>query len=331
MQVSASRWSTHWDAGHNWALVLAAGEGSRLQSLTTTAAGISIPKQFCSLDGGRSLLHNALARARIVAPPERTCTIVASQHERWWQSLPNSIPARNVIVQPRNCGTANGILLPLLQIVHRDQDASILVLPSDHYVRNETVLAESLQQAMACLERHRERILLLGLAPEEADPELGYIVPSTQPGPGAREVRQFIEKPSAATARELIAQGGLWNSFIFAVHGQTLVQAFEKRCPQVVARMRSIIASDETGEDQLAELYERLPSLDFSRDIVQQMPTLLRVLAVPKCGWSDLGTPRRVVQALDFHTAPARRLAAAGHDSGFLDLSAQFERLQYAR
>jgi mannose-1-phosphate guanylyltransferase len=330
MQCTSSRWSTHWDAGHNWALVLAAGEGSRLQTLTTTASGVAIPKQFCSLDGGSSLLHGALQRARVVAPPERTCTIVARQHERWWRSLTRSIPGENIVVQPRNRGTANGILLPLLQILHRDQDASLLVLPSDHYVRNETVLAGSLQQAMAQLERQRSHLVLLGLAPEEADPELGYIVPSTELGPTAREVRQFIEKPSAATARQLMEQGGLWNSFIFAVHGQTLVRAFEERCPDVVAQMRSIVALGATvaGQDRLGELYERLPPLDFSRDIMQQLPTRLRVLSVPACGWSDLGTPRRVALALGQRPTPPQR-PPAQHAAGFLDLSAQ-QRLQRA-
>ncbi len=320
MQRRSNQWSTHWDAGHNWALVLAAGEGSRLQALTTTASGIAIPKQYCSLDGGSSLLHNAVQRARVVAPTERTCAVVARQHERWWRVLPHSIPANNIVVQPRNRGTANGILLPLLQIVHRDPDASLLVLPSDHYVRNETVLADSLQQAMAQLDRQRSSIVLLGLAPEEADPELGYIVPATPLGPPAREVRQFVEKPSVETARQLMQQGGLWNSFIFAVHGQTLVRAFEERCPQVIACMRDIVARGAGSGGQLEELYERLPALDFSRDIVQQLPERLRVLAVPPCGWSDLGTPRRVAQVLGQNRAP-NRVATAKHAAGFLDLS----------
>jgi mannose-1-phosphate guanylyltransferase len=321
-------WATHWDAGHNWALVLAAGEGSRLQALTTTASGVAIPKQYCSLAGGSSLLHNALQRARVVAPPERTCTIVARQHERWWRSLQRSIPANNIVVQPRNRGTANGILLPLLQIVHRDPNASLLVLPSDHYVRNETVLAVSLQQAMAQLDRQRGSILLLGLAPEEPDPELGYIVPSSQVGPPAREVQQFIEKPSVAAARQLMQRGGLWNSFIFAVHGQMLVRAFEECCPDIVAQMRSIVAHGAAADSQgrLEELYERLPAVDFSRDIAQQLPQRLRVLSVPACGWSDLGTPRRVAQVLDQHQSPAP-LPPAIHSAGFLDLSTQQQRL----
>lgn len=55
--------------GNTWAIVLAAGDGHRLQCLTTTAAGVSVPKQFCSLQGGRSLLHCALQRAAMVAEP----------------------------------------------------------------------------------------------------------------------------------------------------------------------------------------------------------------------------------------------------------------------
>jgi mannose-1-phosphate guanylyltransferase len=320
------RWSTHWDAGHNWALVLAAGEGSRLQSLTTTASGIAVPKQFCSFGGGASLLHDALERARVVAPAERTCTVVAEQHERWWRTLPNSIPAQNIVVQPRNRGTANGILLPLLQILHRDADASLIVLPSDHYVRNEDLLAESLQQAMAQGDRRRDRIVLLGLVPEEADPELGYIVPTGKGSSELRDVSEFIEKPNARLARALIEQGALWNSFIFAVHGQTLLRSFEAHCPKVVAEMRRIVAAsgDEAARRQeLAELYERLPAMDFSRDIVQRSPQGLQVLTVPACGWSDLGTPQRVADAVDRHRPLLKDQITAAHAQGFLDLCAR--------
>jgi mannose-1-phosphate guanylyltransferase len=303
--------------------VLAAGEGTRLQALTTTASGVAIPKQFCSLGGGASLLHEALSRARVVAAPDRTCVIVAAQHRPWWQSLQYSIPAQNIIVQPLNRGTANGILLPLLQILHRDPHASLLVLPSDHYVRSASVLASSLQQAVAQVDRHRDRIILLGFAPEEADPELGYIVPA---GPGMCEVDRFVEKPALAFARTLIGQGALWNSLIFAVNAATLLAAFEERCPQVIREMREIITAAD-GEvvqrRRLETLYERLPVLDFSRDIITHCAPRLRVLAVPPCGWSDLGTPRRVAEAVDRDAPIVRNGSAAAHALGFLDLAAQ--------
>src|SRR5688500_3048139 len=211
MQSSQQRSPVVQSPGDSWALVLAGGEGSRLQSLTTLASGLAVPKQFCSFGGGASLLNDALKRASVIATPERACAIVSEHHARWWQSLPISLPKENLIIQPRNRGTAIGILLPLLHILHRDPDASLVVLPSDHYVRNEAELANSLRTAMREVERRSDRIVLLGLTPEEADPELGYIVPMGEGGPIAREVGQFIEKPSVAGAKTLIERGGLWN------------------------------------------------------------------------------------------------------------------------
>jgi mannose-1-phosphate guanylyltransferase len=65
--------------------------------------------------------------------------------------------------------------------------------------------------------------------------------------------------------------------------------------------MRHIVTSmgPATGHVRLAQLYEELPPSDFSRDILQRSPDLLRVLTVPACGWSDLGTPRRVVETVN--------------------------------
>src|SRR5512144_3281246 len=65
---------------HTWALVLAGGEGRRMRHLTVTAAGVSVPKQFCSLGRGPSLLHAALQRARAVAPPARIVVTVSEEH-----------------------------------------------------------------------------------------------------------------------------------------------------------------------------------------------------------------------------------------------------------
>lgn len=313
-------------AGNRWALVLAGGEGSRLQSLTTLASGLAVPKQFCSFGGGSSLLHDALMRASAVAPPERTCAIVSEHHARWWQSLPMSLPEANLIVQPRNRGTAVGILLPLLQILHRDPNASLMVLPSDHYVRNEGLLANSLRSAMREVECRSDRIVLLGLTPEEADPELGYIVPMGEGGSTAREVSQFIEKPSAASANALIERGGLWNSFIFAANGRTLLRAFEARCPDVVANLWEALTShgdEATRRRNLAAVYERLPCLDFSRDVLETSLRYLTVAAVPPCGWSDLGTPRRVAETFTRYASSFRTQAAAFVEDGpgFLDLA----------
>jgi mannose-1-phosphate guanylyltransferase len=283
-------------SAHNWALVLAGGEGSRLQSLTTSVSGVAVPKQFCSIGGEDSLLVAALRRAREVVPAERTCTVVAEHHRRWWQALPLGIPPENVFAQPRNRGTANGILLPLLQIVHRDPQATVLVLPSDHYVRNEDLLASSLRSALLHAGQQLDRIILLGVTPDDADTELGYIVASGDSTRSACAVEEFVEKPDPATARALLARGGVWNAFIFAAKGRALLRLFEERCPELVSQIQRIVEEPAaaTRSAHLAELYAHLPRLDFSRDVLQRSLRSLSVLTVPACGWSDLGTPRRV-------------------------------------
>ncbi|HKQ12487.1 MAG TPA: sugar phosphate nucleotidyltransferase [Steroidobacteraceae bacterium] len=314
---------------NTWALVLAAGEGSRLRALTTHR-GVAVPKQFCSLVGGPSLLEEAVLRAEAIVPRQRVCTIVAEQHRVWWEEALRFMPRRNVIVQPQNRGTAVGLLLPLLHIAQRDPQARIVILPSDHYVRDEVVLARALRQAASRLTFDTQNLWLLGISPEAADPELGYIVPGNRDEAGALRVAQFVEKPPVTLARLMIERGGLWNAFILAGAVQAILRLFYQRYPQLLNDMRAAVQLDASSPDEAVaatDLYRRLPELDFSRHVLEGSEATLRVLPVPACGWSDLGTPRRVSEAL-------RRLSPDGTASqetaSILNLAAQHARLQLA-
>jgi mannose-1-phosphate guanylyltransferase len=317
------------EASNTWALVLAAGEGSRLRALTTAPSGTSVPKQFCSLYEGPSLLHEALRRAHTVATEPRTCAIVAEQHRRWWEGALWSLPAENVIVQPENRGTAIGILLPLLHILSRDLEARVVVLPSDHHVGQETLLTSALRDALEQLEWRYHESVLLGIEPEEADPDLGYIIPGSSDGRGSFTVVRFVEKPSPRVARELIRVGGLWNAFIVVSTALALLELFLARIPDIVNAMRTALERDKVADFNgaaLAELYEKLPIVDFSRDIVAGQESEFRTLPVPPCDWSDLGTPNRVAEAL--RRGPRPEVAPwvrAG--TGFLSLAEQYRRL----
>jgi mannose-1-phosphate guanylyltransferase len=318
------------DSEHVWALVLAAGEGRRLRRFTTTRSGLAIPKQFCSLDRGPSLVQEALQRAATVVAPERICAIVAAQHRRWWREQLGGVPHENIVVQPQNRGTANGILLPLLLILERDPQARLLILPSDHHVRDEERLARALRHAAVPSEAAWSEILLLGLEPQGPDTELGYIVPRHKTAQVRHEVERFVEKPDAARAQALLDEGALWNSFIIAADGRALLKLFERRCPDIVAAMRdAAVPSERTAdpEEALAELYETLPELDFSRSILQGQEQYLRVLRVPACGWSDLGTPQRLAEALHALNRVEPRAVGTGT---FLSLAAQHRRLESA-
>lgn len=281
--------------GQAWAIVLAAGNGTRLSSLTRDAAGAAVPKQFCSLDGSVSLLEQTLARAATVVGWQRTTTIVAASHRPYWEPPLKDLPRDNIVVQPLDRGTAVGILLPALRIAARDPDARILILPSDHYVAEESVLENTLRCALEDIRESPAGVALLGVEADEPDAGLGYIVSHAAGHPRMRCVDRFIEKPSVEEARRLVNTGALWNSFIMVSRAASLIELLRQCCPELVRALRSIRPHDEAA---LLRLYRELPVIDFSRHIAAASEQRLAVMTVPPCGWNDLGTPHRLAQTL---------------------------------
>jgi len=310
---------------NTWALVLAGGNGSRLQRLTRNGQGVVVPKQFCSLDGGASLVHEALQRAAAVAPLRQVCAVVAEQHRQWWTQIVGHVPEDNLIVQPLNRGTAHGILLPLLRIAERDPDATVVLLPADHYVRDEKIMATSLRRAAELAASDRASIYLLGVEPDEPDTELGYILPVSRSPVQAVAVLRFIEKPSEIRARVLLDQGALWNAFIIAASARALLGLFEGKHAATMAAMRGCDATS------IETVYQGLGSVDFSRDILQGKESLLKVLTVPHCGWTDLGTPKGIGLALEHLRREDNRAARHAEFPTHVNLADQFARLNLNR
>jgi mannose-1-phosphate guanylyltransferase len=321
---------------HTWALVLAGGDGVRLASLTTNQDGQAVPKQFCSLNGGESLLQASLRRARQIVPRRRVCAIVTRSHECYWRATLRPLTDGTVIVQPRNRGTAHGLLLGVLRILERDPLAHILLLPAGHHVLNERSLINSMRTATALVRRDtqgtlKRRLLLVGITPEAPDPGLGYIVQGAPLGAGTRYVTQFIDKPPVAEARALIAHGALWSCSILAAHGVAIVASIREHYPDIVDDMAEALKLDAThGASALEDLYEHLPELDFSQAVAQAADySALCVYAAPRCGWNDLGTPRRVGTALHrlWISRWHRRLTGIGYAPAFVNLGARYHRL----
>lgn len=314
-----------------WAIVLAGGKGTRLGALTRATNGMSVPKQFCSLRGGACLLQEALVRAAAVAPMRRICAVVAAQHRRWWQAPLKHLPKHNVVVQPENRGTAFGILLPLLRVLARDPNANVVVLPADHHLLNEDTMAHSLRQAADLAAADAEAIYLLGAEPDEPDPELGYIVPADRSSDTPSRVTQFVEKPDTQTARSLLNQGALWNMFILAASGRALLRVFQKSLASHVKAMGSALGVDgsEGGDSMaLSALYDGLPTVDFSHDVLERHDSVLRVVPVPHCGWSDLGTPERVAETLRRLPSEWPEQSTPGERAPYMNLAAQNSRLR---
>jgi mannose-1-phosphate guanylyltransferase len=296
--------------------VLAGGEGVRLRTLTTDATGTPIPKQYCSLFGGATLLEDTLRRGQLIVGRKRLCAIVSAGHACWWRSALHDIPQENIICQPRNRGTGIGILLSVLSILRRDPSAQILFLPADHFFADDNVLATAAEAAVDELSDAPDEIVMLGMEPREADVDLGYILCGRDMG-RSRRVLQFIEKPPLPIAVDLLSRGALWNTFIFASAAGTLLNHFRSRLPDVVDAMESALAEDNTMQTAplaLRNLYQHLPELDFSRSILAMVPSTLRVIISPACGWSDLGTPTRIGDIV--RRIPRRHLRAVAPRHG---------------
>jgi mannose-1-phosphate guanylyltransferase len=294
-----------------WAIVLAAGEGSRLLSLTAQQNGYSAPTQFCSLHGGPTLLDDAMERAARVVARQRICPIVAAQHHSWWQPLIGQLPAGNIIVQPANRGTGIGILYAVMYVLARDPRAHIVLFPSDHFVQEEALLESALRAAIDGVQRNPNSPVLLGIEPDEADADLGYIVPGEPDSQGGHRVQRFVEKPPRSVAAQLAEQGALWNTFIIAAAGQSLIDAFfAQRFPFVMAQIEKFLSrttrdgrTTSRAWSDLVSIYQTFPSVDFSRDILAGRELQWRVVQAPHCGWSDLGTPQRLAATLErMHT-----------------------------
>lgn len=277
-----------------WSLVLAAGEGKRLQPCTQRADGTVVPKQYCHFRGAGTLLDQTIARQAAVSPAERMVLVVAEQHRRHWHGRRARLPQHSVVVQPRDCGTAMGLLLGLLHIARHDPFGLVVVTPADHAVRDANGWKIALRELVTAA-RASACVTLLGVQPGEGGGDYGWVMP--QPLPGARlfRVDRFVEKPGQDATGELTQQGGLWSTFVLAAPVRALLELFAQTQPWLLNLALLQFRTAQGWEAQsVAHFYENLPNVDFSADVLEHAPERLRVLRSDGCGWLDLGTPERL-------------------------------------
>jgi mannose-1-phosphate guanylyltransferase len=277
-----------------WVIVLAGGSGERLRSVTTTATGESIPKQFCRLGGRTSMLGMTLARARRITAADRILVLVREDHRHWWPDELTGVHPEHVLVQSRNRGTGLALLRALLHLHERDPHATVVVLPSDHVVDDEPLMASSVLTAVEETRVHTGQVVLIGAPGTAADVSLGWIVPERGGAGRTRQVAGFVEKPSSEEAAACVRRGALRNTLILAGNVRALlrVYALEMLEPLSTGDMPDDVL--HTTISGLAAIYAQVPGMDLSRDILQQSAQWLRVLPLPECGWTDIGTLERL-------------------------------------
>jgi len=285
-----------------WAIVLAGGEGTRVRSFLKQLCGGSGLKQFSTVIGERSMLRCTLDRVERLIPAERILIVVGSHHREEVEKQLEHWPHQNIIFQPANRDTAPGILLPLAHITARDPQATIVVFPSDHFVLDEQRFIGAVGMAIEDSRTNPGKMVLLGMPPQAGEEtEYGYIKVAQKPGNGAaRPVAGFVEKPPLARAKQLIQQGALWNTMVFAAHNAMLWNMVKQTTPVLYHAFRLIqIASRTADSNRLVDrIYEIIPSVNFSSAVCQPLASMLRVLPVADVGWSDWGTAGSILRTL---------------------------------
>lgn len=289
---------------HRWGVVLAGGDGTRLQPLTRLACGDDRPKQFCPLLDGETLLARTRQRISGTIDPDRMLFVLTKKHERFYKEELQHVPQIQKIVQTRNRGTLPAILWSLLRLLRVDERALVAFFPSDHYFANEDAFISTIERTFDFVERERDTVILLGAGAERPETEYGWIeaeqTAGAESGKDFVPVRRFWEKPPLEIAQKLLRRGCLWNTFVMMGSVGAFLGMIRQSAPVLFETFQAALLGIELeSEMQRMELvFDALEPSDFSREVLARSTDRLRVANCGEVGWSDLGEPRRFIAAL---------------------------------
>jgi mannose-1-phosphate guanylyltransferase len=286
-----------------------------MQPVVRSWLGEDRPKQYCTFVGTRSMFEHTVDRARSIVPDDNIVSVIGPGHRKFlFGNEQEKVPGL-VVEQPRVLGTAPGVFLPSAYVMAAEPGATILLLPSDHFVYPEERFCHHLTRACELVESCPDRLVILGAIPDRPETDYGWIAPhgggpivSLTTSRQAKRVLHFREKPGLLEADALFREGCLWNTMIVAVKANTLWKLGQQYLPDLLNRLsafRALLRAfrsrglflDAEGE-VLARLYDDLKAADFSRDFLQRAADQMLVLPMEGVEWCDWGRPARVTETL---------------------------------
>ena len=266
-------------------VILSGGSGTRLWPLSTTDR----PKQFHALTGTASMFAQTLARAadrdRFTAP----VIVCGPGHVAHVRSdlAASAVEDATIIVEPAARNTAPAIALAAHAA---GPDATLLVMPSDHVIAELAAFLAAIDKALSVV--GTGALATFGIEPDSPHTGYGYIACGEEIATGVHRVARFVEKPDAARAAAMLAEGGhVWNAGIFLMRTDAYLSALATSAPAIAAACTAAMADTRREGDALhpdATAFAASPSDSIDYAVMEKADNVVTVPVDP--GWSDVGS-----------------------------------------
>lgn len=271
------------------AVIMAGGRGERFWPQSRS----SKPKQFISLTpDGETMIQKTVKRLLPLVSAEDIFIVTNCKYAKYIEQQLTEISKENVIFEPAARNTAPCIALAAAVIQKKyNEDAVMLVLPSDHYIKFDALYLNTLKLAVSKA-KQEENLVTIGISPAYPETGYGYINFSSElSSDGAYKVIRFVEKPALNAAKEYVNSGEyLWNSGMFVWKTSSILNNIRKFLPEVLCRAEQISAAYGTDkfEDTLNRIFPTMPSESIDYGIMEYAENIYTIPG--SFGWDDVGS-----------------------------------------
>ncbi len=280
-------------------VILAGGSGTRFWPLSRNKT----PKQLMSVFGGKSMLQRTVERV-LPLNPERIIVVTnALQAEETGRQLASiDSDAIFVVEEPLARNTAPAIGLAAAILERQDPTSIMVVLPADHFIRDEEEFRAALLRAEAAAADWN--LVTLGIVPTGPETGYGYIEADLSQGsPGVLPVKRFVEKPPRQKAIEFVAAGNFfWNSGMFVWRTDVILDSIRTHMPDLWAGLSLLDVPGNMGhlhsmKEQVTNLYGRIEAQSIDYGVMEKSEGV--VVLPSSFGWSDVGSWSAVPEIME--------------------------------